>query len=225
MFEPIFNVKCLFSYSSLWNTSNMSIITSKSVEVCDKIQFWEIWITLLGRRRVLLHEAQKQSAQLGEVHWGESEPCNNKRTEEPDSPATWCRPCLLDPVVICQNNSIKMGSHKRWKSQTWRLYRMSVSVFEPFVVWQHSACHCCQLYQLFVCFILDCTLPLIYVITSEQLGQYIVLIVQSVLVTGHNLLFFSSTQLLEVLGACFEVLVLSEDVLAVCTSHKFLAMS
>jgi hypothetical protein len=82
-----------------------------------------------------------------------------------------------------------------------------------------------SLYQLSVCFILDYTLPLIYEITSEQSGQYIVLIVQSVLVTNRNLIFFSSTQLLEVLGACFEVLVLSKDVLAICTSHKFLAMS
>ena len=53
--------------------------------------------------------------------------------------------------------------------------------------------------------ILNCAVPLIFVIKIEHLGQYAVIIVRSLLLMHHNLL-------LQVLRACFGEVIMSEDV-------------
>jgi hypothetical protein len=76
MLEPIFNVNCLFSSSSLWNAKNRNIITSKIMEVCFLInykQFWDIQGTLNDGRRASFHADWMQSTShndSGGLRWG-----------------------------------------------------------------------------------------------------------------------------------------------------------
>jgi len=100
------------------------------------------------------HSVKFESSQphtMKEVDWAEGDVCSSKRMGEADSTAMWCHAHSLEPVMICQNSGIKMGGHKRWKSQTWRLCRISVSMSEPFIIGWCSACHYCQLCYLTVC--------------------------------------------------------------------------
>jgi hypothetical protein len=92
------------------------------------------------------------------VDWDEGDMCSSKRMGEADCTVISRHAHSLQPVMICQSNGIKMGGHKMWKSQTWRLCCISFSVSEPIIIGWCSSCRYSQLYQLTVCCILDCAL-------------------------------------------------------------------
>jgi len=151
------------------------------------------------------------------VDWPEVDVYSSKRMGEADSTAMWCHAHSIKPVMICQNHGIKIAGHKRWKSQTWRLPYISINVW-TIHNWKMQCLPLLSGVLPYCMHILDFALPLIFVIKNEQLGRYALIVVWSLLLMHRNLL-------LQVLRACFGEVIMSEDVLACCTTHVFLLIS
>ena len=69
---------------------------------------------------LLFYNTWKQSTSLYErqINWGESQLLNSRRVGGADWLATWSNPILSEAALKGRNNCIKVGDHKRFKSQT-----------------------------------------------------------------------------------------------------------
>jgi hypothetical protein len=165
----------------------------------------------------------KSNRHLKKLDWAGCDLCNSKIKGEADSPATWCHPSHWN-----QTRYVKTRQQNRWWQKV-EILNMETLAYISVSVWtiHNWIIHCLPLFSAVPAF---CMLySELYSAsnicdTNEQLGQYALMTVLSLLLTNRTLLF-TFTQLLEVLESCFQVLILPEDVLAFYGSHKFLVIS